>query len=160
MIDLAEAPFHVGIATPDVEELMRALGPIMSLTWVDLPRPPVEHDTPHGHTKPSSRVVWSSEGPMHIELVQSEPGTIYAPDRGTHLHHVGYWVDDVSAAVARAEASGWTLEATMMDQDGRLRAFAYMSRPGDVWVELVDSANRETLGTILCGSYQPESYPW
>ncbi len=157
---VGEPPFHVGIATPDVELLMQTLGPVMHLTWVDLPRPPVQHDTPNGPTRPSSRVVWSSEGPMHVELVRSELGTIYEPDRGTHLHHVGYWVDDMRASVAAAEAAGWTLEVTTRDQDGRPRAFAYLSRPGTTWIELVDAAQRDVLGTILCGSYQQGADPW
>jgi Glyoxalase/Bleomycin resistance protein/Dioxygenase superfamily len=154
-----QPPFHFGIATPDVDELMAALGPSLGLTWVDLPRPPVEHRTPTGPTRPSSRVVWSSEGPLHVELVRSESGTIYRPDAGTHLHHVGYWVEDLAVSIEAAEGDGWNLEVTMPGPDGRPAAFAYLSRPGDLWIELVDSAQRPVLQAILSGESGPAK-PW
>ncbi|MFI5046202.1 MAG: VOC family protein [Acidimicrobiia bacterium] len=163
---MAEFPFHVGIATPDVGALLASLGPTPGATWVDLPRPAVPHATPDGPVTPSSRVVWSSAGPFHTEVLQAEPGTVYDPRRGTHVHHLGYWADDVAAAVAAREADGWSLEVTMFDDDRRPSSFAYMSPPGmsppgmsphgpssvgEPWIELIDRANREWLEALLRG---------
>jgi hypothetical protein len=150
-----ESPFHVGIASPDVDALIRSLGPALGLKWVRLPRPPISHDTPTGPVSPSSQVVWSSEGPLHIELVKSEPGTAYRPELGTHVHHVGYWTDDIPGAVAALERQGWALEVTINDDQGMPSTFAYLSRAGDVWIELVDAAGRAWLQALLVGEVSP-----
>lgn len=149
-----EWPFHVGISTPDIDGSMAAIGAALGLRWVALDRPPVLHDTPRGPVRPSSRVVYSSEGPLHVELLQAEPGTVYPPERGTHLHHVGYWVDDLRQAIGEAEGTGWSLEVTMFDEAGLPSAFAYLSRPGSTWIELVDVANRPALRALLQGTDQ------
>jgi hypothetical protein len=146
-----ETPFHVGVATPEVEALMAVLGPALGLHFVDLLRPPVRHHTPDGWVSPSSRVVWSAEGPLHLELVRAEPGTVYDPARGTHLHHVGFWTDDLRGAIAACESQGWRVEVTMLDEQEQPVAFAYMSRPGEAWIELVDVANRPGLYATLRG---------
>jgi glyoxalase/bleomycin resistance protein/dioxygenase superfamily protein len=145
----ADSPYHVGIATPDVAKLMAMLGPALGLTWVDLPRPPMVHYTPDGPVNPSSRIVYSAEGPLHTELLQAEDGTIYDPRRGTHLHHVGYWTRDLRTAIAACEAEGWRVEVTVPGDDGRPSTFAYLSRPGEPWIELCDVANREYLMELL-----------
>ena len=150
-----ETPFHVGIASPDVDALMRSLGPVLGLRWVSLPRPPILHDTPTGRVRPSSQVVWSSEGPLHIELVKAESGTVYPPELGTHLHHVGYWTDDIPGAVAALQRRGWALEVTIHDDRGMPSTFAYLSRAGDVWIELVDAAGRAWLHALLSGEDSP-----
>jgi catechol 2,3-dioxygenase-like lactoylglutathione lyase family enzyme len=108
-------PFHVGIATPDIETSMRELGAALGLRWVALPRPGTSHDTPTGPVPPAARVVYGTEGPLHLELLESGIGTVYDVARGPHLHHVGYWVDDLPAAVADAERDGWAWEVTMLD---------------------------------------------
>lgn len=145
----ADTPFHVGIATPDVDAVTAALGALLGLTWVALARPPVRHHTPAGPIEPSSRVIWSQQGPLHVEVVKSEPGTVYPPERGTHLHHVGLWVSDLTASIARYAAQGWRVEVTMHDDDGQDSQFAYLSAPGQPWIELVDIANRPGLERVL-----------
>ena len=144
-----DTPFHVGIASVDVESLAAALGPLLGLTWVSLRRPDVVHHAPGGPVTPSSQVIWSRQGAPHLELVKAEPGTVYAVDRGTYIHHFGYWTADLGASIAAYQAKGWRVEAAMHDGDGRPTAFAYLSRPGEVWIELVDVANRPRLAAEL-----------
>ena len=147
-------PSHVGIATVDVQALVASLGPLFGLTFVALPRPAIHHDSPRGPVSPSPAVAWSSEGPLHLEVVETGPGTVYATDRSTYLHHVGYWSDDLLADVTRCEAEGWTVEATVNDEDGRPSSFAYLSRAGDPWIELIDSANQPWLYALLARSFR------
>lgn len=146
-----EIPFHIGIATPEVDSVLALLGPMFGLTWVALRRPPVVHHGPNGPVMPSSRVVWSQQGELHVEVVQAEPGTVYVTDRGAFLHHVGYWTADLTESIARYVEHGWRIEASLVDDDGAPTAFAYLSRPGQVWVELVDVANRDALLGELAG---------
>jgi hypothetical protein len=142
-------PFHVGIASLDVGSLAVTLGRALGLTWVSLSRPDVVHHTPDGPLKPSSQVIWSRQGSPHVELVQAEPGTVYAVNRGTYIHHFGYWTADLNESIAACEADGWQLEVTMRDGDGRPHGFAYLSRLGEPWIELVDQANRPRLAAEL-----------
>jgi hypothetical protein len=87
--------------------------------------------------------------------VKSEPGTVYRPQLGTHVHHVGYWTDDIPGAVAALERQGWALEVTINDDRGMPSTFAYLSRAGDVWIELVDEAGRAWLQELLVGEASP-----
>jgi hypothetical protein len=146
-----DTPFHVGIASPDVASLASALGPLLGLTWVSLSRPDVVHQTPHGPVAPASQVIWSRSRPgaPHVELVKAEPGTVYALDRGTFIHHFGYWTPDLTGSITDYQAQGWRVEATMLDGAGQPTAFAYLSRPGEVWIELVDVANQPRLAAEL-----------
>jgi hypothetical protein len=144
-----DTPFHVGIASHDVESLAAALGPLLGLTWVSLSRPDVVHQAPAGPVAPSSQVIWSRQGGPHLELVRAEPGTVYALDRGTFVHHFGYWTQDLTASIADYQAKGWQIEATMLGGDGQPTAFAYLSRPGETWIELVDAANQPRLAAEL-----------
>jgi hypothetical protein len=146
-------PFHVGIASLDVETLALALGSVLGLSWVSLSRPDVVHHAPAGPVTPSSQVIWSRQGSPHLELVKAEPGTVYATDRGTYIHHFGYWTQDLTGSIAACQADGWQIEATMLDGDGRPAAFAYLSRPGEAWIELVDRANQPRLAAELGGAH-------
>ena len=74
---------------------------------------------------------------------------MYPAELGTHLHHVGFWVDALRDAVEDARRAGWQLEVTVLDDDGRPSSFAYLSRPGETWIELVDAANRDWLIDLL-----------
>ncbi len=145
------APFHVGIATPDVDALESIIGTVFGITWVALPRTTALHDTPNGPVRPSSRVLWSASGPIHVELLRSEAGTVYRPELGTRLHHLGYWVDDLPGSVVEAESNGWNLEVTTFDAGGRPSTFAYLSRPGELWVELIAVTQKPYLEGLLGG---------
>ena len=153
--ETADVPFHIGIASPNVSALKDVLGPLLGLTWVSLSRPAVVHHTPTGPMSPSSQVIWSQQGSPHIELVKSEPGSVYDPARGTHVHHFGYWTSDLSASLVDYQSRGWQIEATLLDEEGRPAAFAYLSRPGEVWVELVEESNRVRLEAELWPAHAP-----
>lgn len=155
--DPPAVPFHVGIATPDVEASMAALTALLGLTWVALDRPPICHYTPGGAIQPSPRVMYSAQGPLYIELIEAAEGTFYPLTEPTHLHHVGYWTDDFATALASAENEGWALEVSMRDDGGRPTTFAYLSRPGDVRIELVDSVGRNALETLLKAALEGEA---
>jgi hypothetical protein len=146
---LLSAPYHVGIATTDVDGVMAALGAVLGQTWVALERPPIWHHTPEGPVRPSPRVEYSAGGPLHIELLESATGTIYSPAAGTHLHHLGYWTDDFAGDLAAALAAGWSLEASMNDEDGMPSTFCYLTRPARMRVELVDSARRPEFEALM-----------
>jgi Glyoxalase/Bleomycin resistance protein/Dioxygenase superfamily len=143
------SPFHLGIATTDMEATMATLGTALGLTWVPLDRPDITHYTPGGSVRPSPRVSYSREGPLHVEILEAAPGTVYDPRARTHLHHVGYWTEDFAGDLSSAGREGWSVEAAMMDDAGRLATFAYLTRPGEVRVELIDAAQRPALEALF-----------
>jgi hypothetical protein len=73
-----------------------------------------------------------------VEIIREVPGTIYTPEPGSGIHHLGYWADDVTAASAALEAAGAPLEAAGPGPDGRL-VWAYHRPEGGPRYELVDS---------------------
>lgn len=145
----AVAPYHVGIATPDVDGVMAAFGGVLGLTWVSLERPRIMHHTPDGPIRPSPRIEYSAQGPLHVELLQAAAGTVYQPEAGTHLHHLGYWTEDFSGQLAAALADGWSLEASMRNAEGTPETFCYLTRPGRMRIELVDASRRPGFEALL-----------
>jgi hypothetical protein len=148
------SPYHIGISTTDVDGVMAALASVLRLTWVPLPRPPIWHYTPDGPVRPSPRVEYSAQGPLHLELLQAQAGTVYDPIQGTHIHHLGYWTDDFARDLAAAQGDGWALEASMRDEHGRPATFCYIIRPGRMRIELVDSARRPEFEALMSKARQ------
>jgi Glyoxalase/Bleomycin resistance protein/Dioxygenase superfamily len=153
------SPFHVGLATPDVDGVQALLSQLLGVVWVPLERPPVVHHTPDGPVRPSPRVSYSAQGPLHLEVLEAAAGTVYDPDRGTHIHHLGYWTDDFAADLATACADGWSLEVCMHDEAGRPAIFAYLTRPARMRVELVDAVGRPAFEALLAGKVAPNHGP-
>ena len=156
----AEFPFHVGIATPDVGALLASLDSGPGWRWVDLPRPAVPHDTPAGPVAPSSRVVWSSVGPFHTEVLQAEPGTVYDPRAAPTCTTSVTGPTTSPLRSPRAKPTDGP-SRSRCSTSGRPSSFAYLSPPGpsspgrsgsgEPWIELIDRANREWLEALLRG---------
>jgi hypothetical protein len=91
--------FHTGIVVDDLTSAKDEFGGLLGVTWIE-----GEGDTPmllaDGPRTVKMAFAYSSEGPHHLELVQSVPGTVWTVVGGGHAHHVGYWSDDVGAASA------------------------------------------------------------
>ena len=143
------APFHVGIATVEPENVQSALTALLGLKWVALPRPPVQHYSPDGPVQPAPRVSYSADGPLHIEVLESAPGTIYDWKAGTYLHHIGYWSSHLATDLSQAESQHWTIEASMRDENGHPAIFAYLTKPGEKRIELCDESGRAAFEELM-----------
>ena len=89
--------FHVGIRVIDLEAAMEELGTDLGVTWCPGPGAgPAALDARGGAitTRPL-RFTYSAEGPLHLELLQGQPGTIWDAGAGAGLHHTGVWTDDI-----------------------------------------------------------------
>jgi hypothetical protein len=132
--------FHTAYVVPDLEKAMEQLGRGLELKWTE---PRVTHRVVHtaaGDQDMTFRVVFSYEGPPHVELIEAKAGTMFDGAEIT-VHHVGVWTDDVNAASARLAEQGlpW---AAHMDSDtvrGRWRV-AFNRNPYGGYVELLDVA--------------------
>jgi len=134
-------PFHVGITTDDLRASMDQLHAALGLTWT-LPAtgPDVLHSV-DGRAQPRPTSCISREGPIHIDLIQGHPGTIWAAAR-PGIHHFAYWTDDLAGDVESLAGAGWRLEMAGEDGSGAPAGFAFLVRGDGFRIELVDRAGQ------------------
>jgi catechol 2,3-dioxygenase-like lactoylglutathione lyase family enzyme len=139
--DLGEL-FHVGIRVADIDKAMDDLAgggggwarPQHRQQPVWLPGT--------GQTELELRFTYSSGGPVHLELLQGPPGSVWAGDEAPGPHHLGYWVEDVAAITERLVSEGWSLEAASRPPEEGYGAFTYVRSPSGVLVEPVSTVVR------------------
>jgi hypothetical protein len=139
-------PTHVCLVVPDREQAIDELTPVVG-EWVRLPPREGGTDitTSAGRTTVHLTVAWSKAGPVHIELIQSLPDTVWEPRRAGYLHHIGYRVDDVAHASDQLVAAGMSVEVTRWQESGLPHGFAYHTVPGGLRVEISDHGPPELL---------------
>lgn len=151
--------YHVGVVTRDLDEGMAAIGAQFGLEWADV----VDGATVpqlHSPTGPVPnglrRVTLSMGGPLRVELLEGEAGSVWHTTEVSRLHHIAYWVDNVESCIALLTNDGWEVEITVLDAGGRPSMFAYMTKPGNARIELTDSSRRaETLERIGYRDFAP-----
>ena len=135
--------FHVGVRVVDLDEAMSDLGPSMGLEWCR----PQERDqrlwTPEGGaiTTPL-RFTYSMAGPVHVELLQGEAGTVWDAGAGVGLHHTGVWTEDIKGDTDGLIGAGWTMIGAQLPPEGGYGAMTYVRSPTGFVLELVDVAVR------------------
>ena len=112
----------------------------------------VPRTTAAGREEVALRFVYSTRGPVFLELIETHATGYYAAPQGPHLHHVGRWVDDLAKASEQLTQAGLPLEAAGVGPNGRTPAmFAFHCGDHGTRVELVDRANRPTFESWLAG---------
>jgi catechol 2,3-dioxygenase-like lactoylglutathione lyase family enzyme len=133
--------YHVGFVVPDLDAAIASVGEALRLTFTEpIEMPGVQLFTPAGPAEAALRLCYSSR-PIHVELIQSVPGTLWDSDDALRGHHLGVWADDVEAEGARLEALGMPPVWWGVGGDGR-RVFSYHSTGLGFYVELVDTVAR------------------
>jgi len=135
--------FHAGFVVRDFEGAMRRLGEALRVDWAKrLEAPAMRLGTRDGEIEvPSMRLTYSVQ-PMHVELIEAVPGTLWEADTGLRGHHVGLWTDDLAGESKRLEDLGFPLHTHALGPDGGLATFAYHATDLWLYLELVDSAAR------------------
>ena len=137
--------FHVGMRVPDLDAAMAELGRQMGVTWASAQkRMQAVWLAGSGATELELRFTYSAEGPVHLELLEGLPGSIWDGRETPGPHHLGVWVDDVAATTERLVADGWTLEAASRAPEEGYGAFTYVRSPAGVLVEPVATVVRPT----------------
>lgn len=134
-------PFHIGITTDDLGASRRELAGALGVTWTAPTAGPGLFHTVDGVPQPRPTSCLSREGPVHVDLIEGEPGTIWETT-GPRFHHFAYWTDDLEGDIARLAEQGWRLEMTKPDAGGRPTLFAYLVRDDGLRLELIDEASR------------------
>jgi hypothetical protein len=141
-------PFHLGIVTGDLVASMTQLSQFLGVSWTEPGSGGGLFRGPDGRPQPQPLSCISREGPLHMDLIQGEPGTIWAAPDGPRLHHLAYWTDDLDGDVERLTASGWRIELASPAADGR-PGFAYLVRDDGFRVELIDAAGKDAYARRL-----------
>jgi len=135
--------FHIGIRVADIEAAMAEVGKHSGVTWASVQDRPMSVWLPRsGPVVLQLALTYSVEGPVHLELLQGEAGSIWDSMGAPGAHHFGYWSDDVAADTESLLADGWALElAANAPEDGYGR-FTYVRSPSGYLVEPVSVANK------------------
>jgi hypothetical protein len=137
--------FHTGIVVDDLAAEQARLGRQLGVTWYE-GGSEVLLVTASGATTAPTAYALSKEGPHHLELVQSVPGTLYTPTADPRGHHLGYWVDDVRAASAALAAQGLPHHTSICFGDADAPPLCAYHEAGDgFYVELVSRRMRKVL---------------
>jgi hypothetical protein len=144
--------FKVGLLVLDLPSAMRDIGAWLGLEWTPIQESPLELQTTDGRESVSLRYVFSTSGPVYLELIEAHDAGYYAAEQGPHFHHVGRWVDGLAATSAALESDGFAFEAAGVDAEGKTPAlFAFHRSEHGLRVELVDRANRAGFEGWLAG---------
>ncbi len=149
--------YHVGIIVPDVAEARARFTELLGVTWG-----PVMHlDTvPYrdgaGNDLELPTTMCYSTGDPCLELVQEVPGTVWARNDHSNLHHIGYWSDQLAAQSRELAAVGCPLQLCGRAGEDVPVSFTY-HRDDDlgVRIELVDASMRDTMNFL----FQPDPGP-
>jgi len=136
--------FHTGIVVDDLAAAAAQLGAQLGITWFE-GGADVLLITDDGAKQVTSAYALSKEGPHHIELAQSVPGTVWMATSPGSAHHLGYWVDSVAEASATLRQMGSPHLATVAMTESAPPMCAYHRTPSGLIVEVVSRALRRVL---------------
>jgi len=151
MLDLSQI-YHIGVTVSSIDRALDELGAQMGFTWTDVRTLNARVRMGSRIVEGSARVAFSREGPPWFEVIEGPPDTIWAPEQGIGLHHVGLYVDDLPGEIARLERLGMSIETASIDAEGNLRNFAYLNGFAGMRVELVDVRLKPTLEGWILGT--------
>jgi hypothetical protein len=149
-----ESPCHLGVIVTDLGAAMETYGRALNLSWTSVRRTDTRMRLGDREVELAFELVWSVDGPVHIELIQELPGTPWVAAEGAPFHHAGYLVDDLVSGVHELEQSGFSVEATRFVEGAAVMRFAYMRHPLGLRIELMD---RQMMGDL--GSWIAEGSP-
>jgi hypothetical protein len=135
--------YHVGIVVPDLEAAQRALTDLLDVTWG-----PVLHfdelelrDGAGRDIVVPNTICYSVDAPS-IELIEEVPGSVWATNEHSNLHHIGFWSDDLPGASSQLAESGCPLQVCGRAAGLAPTSFVYHGHPLGIRLEVVDAALR------------------
>ena len=139
--------FHVGIVTPDIQLAMKAIGENLGIAWAPVQQRTQPVRTGAGELRDEPIIfTYSSDGPPHVELIQSTAGSVWEVTPAGCLHHIGAFAGDVTVAPGR----GMSLEFGGGHGE-KPAGFAYWLSADGMRVELVDGSRREQFSDWFAG---------
>ena len=134
--------WHVGFIVDNLEEAMEELSGPLGLTWAPVHEIRDQRlDGPNGevYPLPSTRVVFSTDLPLSLELIEPVPGTPQTRIGNSAFHHLGYWDTDLVAEEGRLDELGYHCVAFRDDPDNDLRRIMLTKGPFDILLEATNA---------------------
>jgi hypothetical protein len=132
------APFHVGVTAPDAEKAAVALSDLLGTSFGPTANVTTPFFLPNGSVATGLRSLRVSlAGPPKVELIEGFPGSVWDCETTT-LHHVAHLTDDLAGDVEQMVEEGWSVELMSLNEGHKLATFAYLVKPGNTRIELVD----------------------
>ena len=107
-------PYHIGVAVRDISEAMPRFHELLGLgPWgrIDAEVPALFRGV---ETVSGVRSAFARLGAMYVELVEPTvggfPAKTFLDERGEGIYHLGYWVEDIPAAIEVAGARGLSVD--------------------------------------------------
>jgi hypothetical protein len=142
---------HVAQIVPVLTDAMEHYTDAFGLEWAPVMRSEAAVRSGTGELSTAHiELTWSLTGPVHVELIQESPGSVWDRTRGHPIHHLAYWVADLDQEAARLQASGFHLEATR-DGPCALNGFGYFIGLEGLRVEPKPESTRPALDRWLAG---------
>lgn len=143
-VSWASTVSHVGRIVPDLEAAMRQWTSVHGFSWARVRRTPTRLLIDGREVDVVTAVTLSLEGPVHVELIEEIPGTVFERARGGPIHHIAYWVPDLLAEAERLVAAGFEVEATLPGPE-IVNTFCYLRGPDGMRLEPKPEASRPAL---------------
>jgi len=131
--------FHFGFLVADLSRAMRDWSSLQEVSWAEPAEVPNQQVwTPaEGKLSVPLRFVYSTGGPVHVELVEGPAGSIWDCSQGPGIHHFGVWVNDISVQTQDLLDRGATLLAAARPPTEGYGNFTYLEVPAAGVIELV-----------------------
>ena len=133
---------HVGVIVPNLEAGRDHLTELLGVEWGLVSEAIVPAGGGEGG-QVTLRVCFSTGAPG-IELIEEVPGTVWACNEHSNLHHISFFVDDLVDESSHLSAALCPLEHAIVTEEGP-PILAYHRDGMGVRIELVSSAVRSKI---------------
>lgn len=146
--------YHHGIVVADLASATAAAARELGLTFTDPWTAAQRIRTRDGVQEVEFTFVYSAEGPVHLELIQQMPGTLWVTEGVADVHHLGYWSDDIAGDGEALEAGGMELAFEHEPDEGQASGYRYYRSALGYYVELVHSSMRGPMENLWAAALQ------
>lgn len=143
--------FHVGIVVTDLDAARTRLTELLGVAWGPVLRLEAgDYRDGSGADLVLPTAFCYSVGQPAIELIEEVPGTIWATNGSSNLHHLGFWSDDLVGDSAELTGAGCPLRLCGRAGGAAPVQFAY--HRDDVLgfhVEVLDGGMRDLMAFLF-----------
>lgn len=155
--------YHTGIIVDDLNRAMASWGEALGLHWAPPRTSTVPLRCPDGVVGREVRFTYSLQGPHYIELLeQVDPSPYLNVTGGRHVHHLGYFTNDLARAAQDLEAKGFRMELSGVADDGGVAraTFHYSEQSPSMWIELVSHEIATEIGDWIRSAAEAKGIPY
>jgi hypothetical protein len=143
--------FEIGLVVPNLEKAIEQFHHAFGYTFSPIVEGVLPNRDSAGDHQTPMRMAVSRENPQ-IELFETTPGTCMLPPAGTGLHHLGYYVDDLTGESERLGSLGFPFARAGFTDASHPAGWAYHHMPDGTIVELVDRATAPLRQSLVAGA--------